>query len=271
MIAARRTWSTGEQLVVFFILSYTITLGATFAMTAWPGLRELLRVAQIFSPTIAAVVLSGMVGGRGAVIRLLLRLVQWRVGVRWYVAATALLWMPALIALAYLALGNPAPGMAEGTTLWLLLAQIGQTLYAGPIAEEAGWRGFALPRLQERFGALTSSLILGALWACWHLPFYAISGGGVGIPFPAYFALVTVLTIYITWIYNNTRGSLLLCVLAHFSFNAASAFLPGHLGLLPQMVFNIGASVGLSLVVAAIIVYCGPRYLVRHTPTSPQA
>ncbi|HYG56995.1 MAG TPA: hypothetical protein VD902_02860, partial [Symbiobacteriaceae bacterium] len=76
---------------------------------------------------------------------------------------------------------------------------------------------------------------------------------------------VVTMTIYLTWIYNNTKGNLVLCVLAHFSFNAASAFLAGYLGLLPRMVFNIGCSVGLVGLVVGIVLYYGPRRLSRQT------
>lgn len=106
-----------------------------------------------------------------------------------------------------------------------------------------------------------ASLILGVVWACWHLPFYATSAGGVGIPFSAYVALVIVMAVFLTWLYNNTKGSLLICVIAHFSFNAASAFIAGYLGLLPRMVFNIGCSIGLGLLVVAIVAHYGPTHL----------
>jgi membrane protease YdiL (CAAX protease family) len=264
-VAQRGTWTGLYPLLLFFVLAYAITIAATLALDYLPGVpAEVWLVTRILSPTIAAVILSAALGGSGGVKALLAGFLRWRVGLRWYVAASALLWLPLLMALVYALLGYTAPGMAPGMTLSYLLVQVAFTFYSGPIVEEAGWRGFALPRLQERFSALTSSLILGVVWAAWHLPFYATSGGGAGIPFPAYAALVTVLTIYFTWVYNNTRGSLVLCVLAHFSFNAASAFVVNHLGLLPRMVFNIGASVGLTLIVVAVVLYFGPKRLMRQ-------
>lgn len=222
---------------------------------------------QIFSPTIIAIILTGITEGPDAVKRLLRKLIHWRVGLSWYVAAFSLFRVPMLYAPGYLALGNPARGMPAGMTPSLLLYYLVFNLYSGPLAEETGWRGYALPRLQKDFSAFNSSLILGVIWAFWHLPFYATSGGGVGIPFPAYIALVVVVTIFLTWMYNNT-GSTLLCVLAHFSFNACSAFIPGHLGLMPAMLFYIGCSVGLVAIVAAIVVYSGPKHLSRKPGNS---
>ena len=253
------SWVAQHQLVSFFVLTYAVNIAATLALGFVTGLlADLLMFLRIFSPTLSAVALTFALGGAESVKALLLRLVRWNVGAVWYVAALALFWIPLLFALVYDAFGLPSPGLRPDATPLLLLGQVFVTLYSGPLVEETGWRGFALPRLQERFGALTSSLILGVIWACWHLPFYATSGGGAGIPFPAYLALVTVVTVYITWIYNNTRGSLLLCILTHFSFNAASAFLVLHLGLLPQMVFNIACSVSLLAVVVAIVWRYGP-------------
>lgn len=263
--AAPRTWIARYQLLLFFVLTYLITMASAQASRVWPDLpMAVWWIPMVFSPTIVAVCLTGLVDGSKAVKALLLRLVQWKVGSFWYLAASALFWLPLLMALVYMALGNPVPGLKEGMTPWLLLYALVFNVYSGPLAEETGWRGFALPRLQARFNALTSSLILGVIHACWHLPFYATSGGGVGIPFPAYLALVIVLTIFITWIYNNTGGSLLLTVLAHFSFNACSSFIPGYLGLMPPMVFYIAASVGLTSLVVGVVWYYGPSKLVRQ-------
>jgi membrane protease YdiL (CAAX protease family) len=105
--------------------------------------------------------------------------------------------------------------LLQGTTQW---------------AEEPGWRGFALPRLQERFGPVPGSLILGLLHGLWHLPLFVYTGGPVAqgpfdlSTFVLYTLLLgTVMTIIWTWVYNNTGGSILLAVLLHSAFNATSA------------------------------------------------
>jgi membrane protease YdiL (CAAX protease family) len=89
----------------------------------------------------------------------------------------------------------------------------------GPLWEEPGWRGFALPRLQASYGALLGTVILGVLWALWHLPGYA--GGWMTASLVAVLLSSVAFSIIMTWVYNNTRGSILLMILLHSSSNAA--------------------------------------------------
>ena len=220
---------------------------------------------MIFSPTISALIISGLVGGLSGLKELLTGFTRWKFRFRWYIATFSLSLIPLFVSLVYITLGNSVPGIAPGTTIPFLLSNLLLTLTFGPLAEETGWRGFALPRLQEKFTALLSSLILGVIWAFWHLPFYFISAGNVGIPFPIYIVLVTTITIFITWIYNNTKGNLVLCILAHFCFNFNSAFIVGYLGLLPPMVFYISCGAGLGLYVIIIILVFGPKHLSKST------
>ena len=98
----------------------------------------------------------------------------------------------------------------------------------GPLLEEIGWRGFALPRLQRRHGPLVAALVLGVLWALWHLPQFlvptwAASSGGGGVSGIALFVLVAVaFSVVLSWVFNNTRGGLLIVVLVHTSIDAFS-------------------------------------------------
>lgn len=89
----------------------------------------------------------------------------------------------------------------------------------GPLFEEPGWRGFALPRMQEKSGPLAASVILGMIWAVWHAPGYL--GGWMQSSFAALLVYCVGFSILATWIYNNTRGSILLMILLHSSSNAA--------------------------------------------------
>jgi hypothetical protein len=146
----------------------------------------------------------------------------------------------------------------------MLLGTLVFTFIGGPLCEEAGWRGFALPRLQHRFNALTSSLILGLLWACWHIPFYLEPGyAEKGMPFPIFVFVVIGLAILFTWIYNNTRGSLVLTVLAHFFFNFSSVFLVQQFGLMPPMLLYIGGGGGMVVLTIGVILLFGPKRLSR--------
>ena len=91
--------------------------------------------------------------------------------------------------------------------------------------EELGWRGYALPRLLKSKNALISSLILGIIWAIWHFPFWTISPRD-GAPEPFYIFYITgtlgaiAMAIILTWIFNNTKKSILFTTLCHASFNA---------------------------------------------------
>jgi membrane protease YdiL (CAAX protease family) len=262
-----KTWIQKHQLVSFFGLTYLIAFGVTFAYIALrPGQPSykwsLDWFLNAFSPTLSALILSWIIGGGAAVKRLLSGFTRWKVGVGWYFAAAFLVLGPLAFALVYRALGNPASGPQPGWTLPLILGQLVFQLFSGPLAEEAGWRGFALPRLQEKYNALVSSLILGVIWCCWHIPLFFLPGASQqSIPFPIYLMLVVTLGVYFTWLYNNTRGSLIITVLAHFCFNLSGGFIAGIMGLLPPMILNMAAGSMLVLTTVCIVIYFGPRTL----------
>ncbi len=265
-----KNWIQKHQLVAFFTLTYAIAFGVVFAyITLRPGQPDEpwspVWFLFAFSPTISALLLAWIIGGKGEVLYLLSGFTRWQVGWRWYFAAAFLFLGPLAFALIYILLGNPYPGPPPGLTASVILGQLIFTLFSGPLSEEAGWRGFALPRLQKQYNALTSSLILGVIWCCWHIPLFFLPGSSQqGIPFPIYLMLVVTLTIYFTWLYNNTGGSLIITVLAHFSFNLSGGFIAGTLGLLPPMILYVAAGSMLVLTVLTVIFYYGPRSLTRE-------
>jgi membrane protease YdiL (CAAX protease family) len=176
-------------------------------------------------PALAAMIMSACVGGWAEVKRLLKRMVQVRAGIQWYLVA---LFIPfGTILMAALLLGGSAvflrefslPG-AVGLLVYIITTFIDMVL-GTPIGEEPGWRGFALPRLQQRYGALRGSLILGPLWALWHLPLFLTVWGtfyhriGVLLGLFLFILLVMSYTFVMTWLFNNTRGSLFLAILFH--------------------------------------------------------
>jgi membrane protease YdiL (CAAX protease family) len=94
-------------------------------------------------------------------------------------------------------------------------------------SEEIGWRGYALPRLAARFGLRRASLILGLIWATWHLPlFFSTSTNPYRQSFPMYALSVTAISVVFAWLYDKTNGSLLLAALLHTSMNVTLLFLP---------------------------------------------
>jgi uncharacterized protein len=208
-----------RPLLAFFVLAYAISWSASvgYALGVFP-----LPILA-FGPFLSAIIVTALADGRRGVKTLLLRPVQWRVGLMWY--AVALL-LPAVITAtafgANLLLGAPNP---SGTQLggWpIIFASLSLFMVmplSGPFGEELGWRGFALPRLQARYTALVASLIIGVLTLGWHVPWFVFQGIPVGnIP------LILASAIVFTWLFNNTKGSVLPVMLAHSSWNAVAGF-----------------------------------------------
>jgi membrane protease YdiL (CAAX protease family) len=216
-------------------------------------------VALILGPTLSAFIMTGVTEGRESVGRLLRRIVLWRVGLPWYLFA--LVGVPVVMALgtvivprgmaSLLALG---PRYVPTYLAWFLIIAI----IGGPLLEEPGWRGFALPRLQPLHGPLVGSLILGLLWALWHLPEFLVpawakSSGGSGFLDIVKFVVIAIaFAIVITWVFNNTKGSVLMAILVHasidtFSMPMGALFCPSEMAT--SILLSFGA---LALVVVAL-------------------
>jgi membrane protease YdiL (CAAX protease family) len=204
-----------RPLITFFVVAYAIT----WALVPLVSVSFVLPVLGLFGPALAAIVVTAMTEGGSGVKALLGRVVQWRVGWLWYVVALGL---PVALTLAVLGLhrlldGAVAAGPGDPPALIVMLALL-------VVGEELGWRGFALPRLQARFGGLGASLILGALWAAWHLANTAIPGlERYWYAFPAFALFVIAQTILLSWIANHSRGSVLLAWLFHAAINVAGS------------------------------------------------
>jgi CAAX protease family protein len=192
-----------------------------------PTAGYLLAAGILAGPTLAAFIMTATTEGREGVRRLLGRLVLWRVGIRWYVVA--LIGVPLIMLLGTMVYSMELPNLAALGGPSYLLSYLGSfalvTVLGGPLLEEVGWRGFALPRMEPLHGPLLASLILGVLWALWHLPEFlvptwAASSGGGGILSIILFTLTVItFTIVITWVFNNTRASVLLAILVHSSID----------------------------------------------------
>jgi len=128
----------------------------------------------------------------------------------------------------------------------------------GPLFEEIGWRGFALPRLEGLHGPALASLILGFLWALWHLPEFLVprwsaESGGFSLTSIILFSLVTI-TFTITWVFNNTRASILLTILVHasidtFSLTLGTIFPPKAVASAYPMIIGCGVFVVVIIIV----------------------
>jgi uncharacterized protein len=231
---------TRHPLLSFFAIAYALTW---LAWSPWylsesgvgllpfdgEGISAYLNtVALLLGPTLSAFVMTGATEGRGGVRRLLRRIVLWRVGFGWYLFV--LLGIPAIIVLSTVVLPGALSSFdaaAIPTTLFLYVVAGPVFLFAGgPVFEEIGWRGFALPRLQRLYGPLVGTLVLGALWGLWHLPLFLIPSWdtphGSLLDVALFVVLAVSIALVITWVFNNTKQSVLLAILAHGSINSAA-------------------------------------------------
>jgi membrane protease YdiL (CAAX protease family) len=185
-------------------------------------------ILGVFTPGFLAVLLTYFGTGRSGVVLLLRRLVAWRVATRWYVFALTYIAAVKLTAAVLLRLTTGVwPTFGKSAWYVLLGATLASALSGGQIGEELGWRGYALPRLANHFGMLVASLILGLLWASWHLPlFYVLGGDTVGQSFPLYLLQVTAVSVAMAWLYWKTNGSLLLTMLFHAAANNLKDIVP---------------------------------------------
>ena len=187
------------------------------------GVSSIVRLLGVLMPAVSALLLTARAGGRDAVRQLFGRLKIWRVGWQWWLAAVVVL--PALLVasgLAYNWLGGRPPVTPASPMAAVALAINIFFLALATLGEEIGWRGVALPALQQRHSALIASAILGLLWATWHVPFWLLldTFAQFGIGYLALnLALILPSTVYITWFFNRGRGSLLLPVAFHLAFN----------------------------------------------------
>lgn len=231
-----------------------------------PGV--LLTLLMGYGPTGAALIVTGLTGGPTGLRRLLGRLLRWRAGPGWYAAVilgTGLVYFAAQQITARL--GGAARPLPAGGPPALALNVLVMFLVNGLVnGEEIGWRGFALPRLQSRFPALTASLVLGGLWALFHLPLFFSRGGGAGgdmssTPMAAFLLIVLAGSVLVTCVYNHTRGSLLFAYL----FHAAANTWPGVFASDPAggLTFWVQAALLSGLALIAIVA-CGPARLSRR-------
>src|SRR5207248_3231061 len=194
-------------------------------------------VPLLLGPVVAGFVMTAVVAGRAGVKQLLRRLVLWRVSPRWYLLA--FVGMPALylLGLALVPGAFSSVRLPLSTLLLLPVFFVVLLVTGGPLLEEPGWRGFALPRLHLRWGPVVGTLILGVLWAGWHVPQYftpvfAATNGGLTVPGVAIFLVGAVsFSVVIPWAFNHTNASLVIAILIYqcinFSHGLTTTILPG--------------------------------------------
>ena len=269
--AATRSQTTGgprsniDPVIVWVVVLFALTvigalpmllqgLNLTNISQSTPHLRLVLTgmLVTSCSPTLAALLVAGLYPGAGG-LRSISRQVRTR-GVRpiWYVIAVV---GPLLLLLAAKAISAARVGTLRAQ--WMVLP-----LFSGPgglpfvifgsmLAEEPGWRGFAQPRLQARYGALAASVFVGLLWSTWHL-WYVILPGGLahvsGADAVATYVRLTSTAVIYAWMYNSTNGSLLIAMVAHLGHNLAASVVPtpvdsGQQHLMIALLYFVAATI----------------------------
>lgn len=228
-----------------------------------------VRLLGVLMPATAALLLTARTGGRRAVRRLLASLTVWRVGWMWWGAAVIA--QPILLILSGLLFngsgGQPALVWSTQLTLSGWIAY-GVMLTVAVLGEEIGWRGLALPALQRQYSTLTASVLLAFTHATWHLPFWMLQESydqyGVGY-FLLSYLFVFPMTLYINWLFNRSRSSVLLVVACHLAFNLVNvAWLPVTVNL-GAFTILIGIECGVALLILPRLAVPA-RHLQQETP-----
>ncbi len=256
-----------HPIITFFVLTYALSwilesplVLLRDTLTGTQGLVLVLLASNV--PSLIAIVLTAIVLGRGALRKLLGRLLIWRVDPRWYLVVLG----PAALAGGMVTLNVfvEGPAISVGVPLLTAVIMLAFSIFPGSaLGEEIGWRGYALPRLQAGRSALSASLILGVVWGFYHLPLFFTGQAARPPSLFAPFVISTIaLSVILTWVYNSTGGSLLMVVLIHATFNLPLTLMIQPLGSQGTLPFLLWC--GLAVVVAIVVVIvAGPAHLSR--------
>ena len=250
-------------LAMIFATAPMLIVATGLLTPAWAQLGAL-------SSSLAAIVLVMIEGRKGGLRELLSRVLIWRVGIEWWAFALLFTIVPSVAGLyLYNLLGGPAVDWSGLKPLYTVVPAFILLTIAAGMGEEFGWRGFLLPRLQTRHNALVAGLIVGVAWAIWHIPLFLIKGTSqnqvqsqIGL-LPAvlgYSIFVIVNSIKYTWVFNNTKGSVLLAAVMHGADNAWGGYIDFYRGKIGGVLVFMALSVLVSII---IVLLSGPRDLSR--------
>jgi uncharacterized protein len=186
-------------------------------------------LGTLAGPALASLAVTAVTSGRAGVGQLLRRCVRWRVGIGWYLIAIFGFLLVYLLGYSiFLGVNLPFALVVKWTLLFtVFLPQAVFIILTGSFAEELGWRGFALPRLQQRYGPVLGTVILGTLHGLWHLPafFTMLLGPFIPTSYIGFLIVAIAATFFYTWVFNHTRGSVLLATLTHGFGDATDSLL----------------------------------------------
>lgn len=276
----KKTDSSNQQLWQFFLLTFL------FSWLLWlPGMLityNLINTSQTFitisniikwvagmGPSLAAIYLVIKVDGKTGTKKLFKRVLQLKLGY-WYFPVFLLL--PIMLVFAHLLniiffdASFPKTGLLA-EPWWIPVLFV--IFFIMQFAEELGWRGYALDRLQKRWNALFSSILLGSIWAIWHLPMFLTSGFSQHdnhLPFGQFFLTIVLMSVLITWLQNNTKGSLVPAFIIHALINLSGEVLPlieKNSEIQGDYTVWIISNILLFLFVIVVIFFWGYKKLVR--------
>ena len=260
-------------ILIFFLLSYIIFWGGGYLLfqlfgdmsllinvTSFMGIIYfIIALIPAFGPFIAALIVTGIFERKNGLKQFSRRLVKFKVKIHWYVIAVMIPVLTYLILkiIRYIIdLPSQAPFMER--SVWNLGLLLSLNIAFSGIAEEPGWRNYAVPKLNKIFNPLITSILVGILWACWHLTFY-IYGTRPWSQFPQFVFIVVILSIIYTWLYIQTE-SIPIVVLFHI-FHNFSVFL----FLDVEITLWSGGVVVYAIIVGIILIFYGPSLKERKT------
>ena len=241
-----------KALLVFFALS--LVLHILFITVYSVSQILFFGLLATWSPNISAIiVLAVILKEEHGVRRLFGAWVKWRIDLKWYLAALSPFIIVFLLTSVYFLLGGGSPGPEGHYSLSALVGLAITVIFTGATGEELGWRGFALPQLQGRFSAIVSSLFIGLWWGIWHVPGWIIMNDIPSLVYIGSFILMLIAqSVFLTWIVNETGGSVLMASLNHYAVNISTGLAVSVFGLITMDALSVMMS--LSYLVIAIVI-----------------
>ena len=269
-----KAFITRHPVASYFTLTFAISWGGVLLVIGGPGgftgtaaqsdpLFPFVYLAMLAGPSMAGILLTGLVYGSAGLREVLSRMLKWRLGARWY--AIALLTAPLMVTTGTLGLSLASADFLPGIftandKARLLLFGVAVGLGAG-FFEELGWTGFAVPELRLRHSVLTTGLIVGILWAAWHVlaVVWGIGSSSGALPLALFvpldlFSFLPAFRVVMVLVYDRT-GSLLVAMLMHASLTTSVLiFGPRAISGGPLLIYELVLAAALWLVVAAVAV-----------------
>ncbi len=254
-------------IAVYFALTFLVAwllwlAAAAVTPSSWSiGTRGLFYLPGTFAPAIVALWLTARDEGGAGISLLLRRVVRWEVHARWYLFAISYMaGIKLAAAVASRAITGEWPAFSELPLYLLFIGAILSTPFQA--GEEIGWRGYALPRLASRMGLARASILLGVIWALWHLPLFVIPGTTTsGQNFSMYLIAVTAVSVPMAWLYARTGGSLLLVMLMHSAINNTT-------GIVPSRSADAPAEVTIVSWLTAALLWIGAAFFLARMPAA---